>query len=311
MSTFREIVSFQNQCSLYRLSDFFDRGQILNNGQFISTQLVDTRIPKSITFCRSARFCDIINKNKNIRCVITGADVVKLLDPELGLVVSENPDREFYRLHNQIAKRMANENLLQETGIQKTARIHTTALIESGCYIGEGVQVEPGAIILRNSYVGNNSIIGPNVVIGSDGLEFKRYDDDWLLKVVHSGGVFIGDDVEIMANSVVGKDVFMGFTVIGNGTKIGPLSNIGHRASIGEKCCFGGNSSVSGSVRVGDSVWIGPSSTIGNGISIGSGAYITMGSVVVKHVKPGGKVSGFFAVEHKKALKNHFVVKSL
>ena len=57
---------------------------------------------------------------------------------------------------------------------------------------------------------------------------------------------------------------------------------------------------VAGSTTIGDDVWIGPGASISSEIVIGNGASVTIGSVVVRDVAPGQKVTGNFAVDHKK-----------
>ena len=167
------------------------------------------------------------------------------------------------------------------------------------------MRVGPGAVVFNNSYIEDEVIIGANVVVGADGLEFRRQPDGNLLKVMHIGGVHLETGVEVMANSVLCRDVYFGYTKIGRGTKIGPLCDIGHRSKIGRNCRLAGNTTVAGSVSIGDSVWLGPSATISSQIDIGDNARVYLGAVVVKDVKPHQKVSGFYALEHSKALREH------
>lgn len=305
-----QLINLTDNKRRFTLSAFFSSDQIVRDGEFSSTQLVDTCLPESISFCKSTQYINEINGNQSITCVIVKPELKNELANNPGIVVSENPDQEFYRLHNLLSRETSFEKLIRQTGIEKSARIHPSAIVEENCYIGKEAIIGPGSIILNNTYIGHQAIIGPNVVIGSDGLECKRQIDGRLTKVDHVGGVFIGDHVEIMSSSVVARDVFVGFTIIGNGTKIGPLSNIGHRSSIGENCSIAGKSNVAGSAKLGNRIWVGPSSTVSNGVVIGDDAYISIGSTVVKDVRPGQKVTGFFAVDHNKALKNYSFVRS-
>jgi UDP-3-O-[3-hydroxymyristoyl] glucosamine N-acyltransferase len=59
---------------------------------------------------------------------------------------------------------------------------------------------------------------------------------------------------------------------------------------------------VLGSARIGDDVWIGPNATISNQVQIGDGAAVSLGSVVVRDVRSGQRVSGNFAVDHRRFL---------
>jgi len=298
-----EVEQFLNTCR-FRLSDWFESSRIVRDGEFASTQLAETTVPKSISFAEDTNYVKLINENSSVTCVVTTRELHQDFSDQFGLVLSDNPKLDFFLLHNHLAQNIFSKPIFARH-IDNTAKIHPQAFVDENCYIAEGVIVAPGAKILRNSYLDRQVIIGPNVVIGSDGLEFKRQLNDRLVKVEHVGGVYLGPGVEIMANSVVGKDVYFGFTQIGAGTKVGPLCNIGHRSKIGDNCSIAGNSTVGGSAKIGNSVWIGPSVTISSGVTVGNNAFASLGSVVVKDIDPGQKVSGLFAVDHKIALREY------
>ena len=293
----------------HKISDWFPSEKIANDGEFSFTQLVDTNKPNSICFCESPQYIKLVNSNPAITSIITKKGLVKQFNRKLGIVIAENPRLEFYSLHNALAKTIANKPLFTPR-TRTSATIHNTALVDSNCYVGRNVTIGPGAIILPNSYIDDDVIIGPNVVIGSEGLEFYEQSDNTLYKINHIGGVHLSPGVEIMANSVVSKDVFLDFTFIGNSTKVGPLCNIAHRTSIGDNCRIAGNTTIGGSAKVGNNVWLGPSVTISNGIQIGDFAKISLGSVVVKDVEPHQKISPVFAMEHFRALKLNAMVSS-
>ena len=61
---------------------------------------------------------------------------------------------------------------------------------------------------------------------------------------------------------------------------------------------------IAGHVAISDNVWVGPSVSISNRLDVGKDAYLTMGAVVVKNVSEGEKVTGNFAIPHKKFISN-------
>lgn len=292
-----------------KVSDWFPSDKILNDGEFSFTQLVDTNKPNSISYCESKKYVNLVNSNKAINCVIVSRDLRNAIERPMGIVISKYPSKAFFDLHNRLNQTIVDKPFFKPH-IQNSAKIHPTAFVDKNCFLGNEVIVGPGAIVLNNAYIDDNVVLGPNVVIGSEGLEFKRRQDGTLSKVTHIGGVYISCDVEIMANSVVSKDVYFGYTLIGSGTKIGPLCNISHRASIGQNCRIAGNTTIAGSAQIGEDVWLGPSTTISNGINIGDHAKIALGSVVVKDVESHKSVSGFFAMAHSSALKVNAFLRS-
>ena len=306
-SVFKNIFPLKEMDDFYhsfnhKISEWFKTGSVYKDGEFKFTQPVDTNKENSIIFCESLKYCNLINRNAAITCVITNKDLKKNFGIQLGIVIAEDPRGEFFSLHNSLAESI-DDKLSFTPSIENSAKIHPTAFVEKNCYVGKNVIVGPGAILLNNSYIEDEVIIGPNVVIGSEGLEFNKQSNGKLYKIKHMGGVYIRSGVEIMANTVVSKDVYFGFTFIGDGTKIGPLCNIAHRTSIGENSSIAGNTTIAGNAKLGSNVKIGPSVTISNGVQVGDHAKISLGSVVVKDVEAHQKITGFFAMEHLKALK--------
>lgn len=64
------------------------------------------------------------------------------------------------------------------------------------------------------------------------------------------------------------------------------------------------NSIVSGSTIVEKGARISPGAVIRSSKRIGENAWITLGALVTKDVEKGERVSGNFAIEHKKLLEH-------
>lgn len=131
--------------------------------------------------------------------------------------------------------------------------------------------------------IGRNVTIYDGAVIGADGQAYQRDKRGILRKFPQTGGVIIGDDVEIGSNVSIMKGTFNN-TIIGEGTKIGHLCSIGHNVIIGKHCFITTHSMLGGSSRIGDysQVWLG--ACIRDGIRIGSNVMIGMGSVVTRDI---------------------------
>ena len=74
--------------------------------------------------------------------------------------------------------------------------------------------------------LGERVLIHPGAVIGADGFGLARDGGRWL-KVPQVGGVRIGDDVEIGANTTIDRGA-MDDTVIGEGVKLDNQIQVGH-----------------------------------------------------------------------------------
>jgi len=190
--------------------------------------------------------------------------------------------------------------------------IHSSAVIEDSARLGRHVAVEPGAVVGEKVVIGDRTRIGagsvigaearigsdcnitPNVtiypgvrlgnrvivhsgaVLGSDGFGYVRdpatghYE-----KFPQIGGLEIGDDVEIGANTTVDRGA-LDLTSIGRGTKLDNLVHVGHNVRIGEDVVIAAQTGFSGSITVengaviGGQVGIGDHARIEQGVVLGS-----------------------------------------
>jgi len=216
------------------------------------------------------------------------------------MLVVDDPRWCFYSLYNEVARYRNKED--HPTIVHHTAMVSQSAYIEEkNVTIGARTVIEPGAVILGPAIIGENCIIRAGAIIGASGFEHKRTSKG-ILSVTHDGRVRIANEVEIGAGTNVAKGFHGRDTVIGDQTKVDALVHIAHAVSIGARCLIAAQAVLCGSVIVGDDVWIGPSVTISNGLKVGNGAFITIGSCVVRDVREGERVTGYFAIPHTEFL---------
>lgn len=183
-----------------------------------------------------------------------------------------------------------------------TAKVHPTAMIAQGAFLGEGVEVEEGAVIhtgtvvMAYSKIGKNTVLFPNVtiysnvslgnnvrihsgsVIGADGFGYYHHQGVHH-KIWHFGGVEIGDNVEIGANSCVDGGTFTP-TKIGPGTKLDNHVQIGHNVILGRGVMICGHVAIGGSTQVGDYTVFGGKGGSGDNYKIGAQCQIAGGALV-------------------------------
>ena len=139
--------------------------------------------------------------------------------------------------------------------------------------------------------LGSNVKIEPSVIIGASGFGFERNEQGKLEKFPQTGGVVIGNDVEIQAFSNVDRGTIDN-TIIGSGTKIDTYCHIGHNVEIGEHCEIRAKAMLAGRVKIGDYVTIAPAASIIDGVTIGNNAFVGLASVVTKDVPANTVVAG-------------------
>jgi UDP-3-O-[3-hydroxymyristoyl] glucosamine N-acyltransferase len=220
------------------------------------------------------------------------------------------------------------------TVIGTDARIGENAWIADHVSIAEGVQIGAGCVIhagvrlQRGTVIGDRVILQPNVTIGGDGFSFVTAepsnvelaretlgdapmtapaDPTW--HRIHSlGGVQIGDDVEVGANSTVDAGTIRP-TRVGQGTKIDNLVQVGHNVVIGDHCLLCAQAGVAGSTVIGDRVVVGGKAGVADNLHVGDDVVLGGGSVVLSNVPAGRVMMGYPAtkmqthVESYKALR--------
>jgi len=206
--------------------------------------------------------------------------------------------------------------------------IHPTAVIGNRCeidpsvtiaphvVIGDDVRIKKGTVIGAGSYIGNQTSIGEccrfnprvsiyheikigsrvvlhsGVVIGADGFGFERTREKIWEKIPQIGSVWIGDDVEIGANSAVDRGT-LDNTIIGNGVKIDNQVMIGHNVQIGDHTIIAGCTGIAGSTKIGRYCLIGGATAINDHIVITDNVMVAgMAMVVHSLTEPGIYASG-------------------
>lgn len=193
--------------------------------------------------------------------------------------------------------------------IDKQAIIDDDVAISSGCYIGPYVKIgsysllHPNVTIREHCVLGKRVILQPGVVIGACGFGYITDASGKHSKLNQLGGVIIGDDVEIGANTTVDRSRFKN-TEIGRGTKIDNLVQIGHGVTIGADNIIVAQTGVAGSTKTGNNVTIGGQVAIAGHLQIGDRVMIAGRSGVTKSLMDAGAYGGLPArslSEHNRA----------
>jgi UDP-3-O-[3-hydroxymyristoyl] glucosamine N-acyltransferase len=143
--------------------------------------------------------------------------------------------------------------------------------------------------------LGSRIVIHPGAVLGADGFGFAP-DRGVFVKVPQLGGVRIGDDVEIGANTTIDRGA-LGDTIVEEGVKLDNLIQIAHNARIGAHTVIAASTGVSGSVTIGRRCMIGGAVGFAGHISICDDVSIAGYSVITHTIKRPGVYSGLIPSE--------------
>ncbi|HEX8777085.1 MAG TPA: UDP-3-O-(3-hydroxymyristoyl)glucosamine N-acyltransferase [Rhodanobacter sp.] len=205
------------------------------------------------------------------------------------------------------------------------AGIHPSAVVDAGakvaagasvgpcCVIGRGAVIEDGAVLGPHCIVGEDCTVGaqsrlvarvtlvtrvtlgrrvlvhPGAVIGSDGfgLAFER--DHWV-KIPQLGGVRIGDDCEIGANTTIDRGA-LDDTVLEEDVRLDNQIQIAHNVHVGAHTAMAGCAAVAGSARIGRWCMIGGNAGVLGHLELADRVTITAKSLVTHSIREPGEYS--------------------
>jgi UDP-3-O-[3-hydroxymyristoyl] glucosamine N-acyltransferase len=187
------------------------------------------------------------------------------------------------------------------TVIAAGAQIGARCVLGPACLIGPGVRIGADCrlisrvTIVQGVTLGERVLMHPGVVIGADGFGLALDRDGWV-KVPQVGGVQIGRDVEIGANTTIDRGA-MEDTVISDGVKLDNQIQIGHNVYVGAHTAIAGCTGIAGSTRIGARCMIGGHVGIAGHIEICDDVVITGKSAVPHSIKEPGIYSGVVGLE--------------
>jgi UDP-3-O-[3-hydroxymyristoyl] glucosamine N-acyltransferase len=189
------------------------------------------------------------------------------------------------------------------------ASIGPHASIGPGCIVDDGAVVGPGCVLVEDCTVGAGSEllarvtlvarvrlgcrvrIHPGAVIGADGFGLAMDAGRWA-KVPQLGGVRIGDDCEIGANTTIDRGAIED-TVLEEDVRLDNQIQVGHNVHIGAHTAMAGCVAVAGSARIGRHCLIGGGVGIVGHIEICDRVTVTARSLVTHSItRPGEYSSG-------------------
>lgn len=193
--------------------------------------------------------------------------------------------------------------------IDPTAAIEAYAVIESDavigagvtvgahcfigarCVIGEGGWLAPRVTLYHDVKIGKRVVIQSGAVIGGEGFGFAMDKGNWF-RIAQIGGVTLGDDVEIGANTTVDRGA-LADTVIGNDVKLDNQIMIGHNVQVGDHTAMAACVGISGSTKIGKRCIIGGSVGMAGHLEICDNVMLTGMTMVTRSIsEPGTYSSG-------------------
>ena len=188
--------------------------------------------------------------------------------------------------------------------IGNNVKIYPLSYIGDDAVIGDNTVIYPGVKLYAMTHIGRSCIIHSGAVIGADGFGFVPQTDGTFKKIPQIGNVFIGDDVEIGANTTIDRST-MESTKIHNGVKLDNLIQIAHNVEVGENTAMAAQSGVAGSAHVGKNCIIAGQVGISGHLTVADHTTIGPQSGLTKGVsEPGKSIMGAPAYDYSKYMKD-------
>lgn len=175
------------------------------------------------------------------------------------------------------------------TTIAAGAVVGAGCAIGEDCIVGEECDIGPRVTLVRRIRLGKRVLIHPGAVLGADGFGLAMEGGRWL-KIPQLGGVVIGDDCEIGANTTIDRGA-LDDTVLEEDVRLDNQIQIGHNAHIGAHTAMAGCSAVAGSARIGRYCLIGGGAGVLGHLELCDRVIVTAMSLVTHSIREPGEYS--------------------
>jgi UDP-3-O-[3-hydroxymyristoyl] glucosamine N-acyltransferase len=286
---------------------------------------LESATPDSITFLADERYASRLGKSRAGAVIVgesarpaTGIPRVVCADPHAYFArVSElfNPPREVCPGSHPSAVIDASAVISpgaqigplavigRNVEIGEGSKIGASCCVGNNTRIGRHARLEANVTIYHGCTIGDRVIVHSGVVIGADGFGLAMEHGRWI-KVPQIGGVVIGNDVEIGANTTIDRGALED-TVIEEGVKLDNQIQIGHNVRIGAHTAIAACTGIAGSVKIGRHCRIGGAAGIAGHIVITDHVDISGYTAVTKSIDRPGRYSGLYGFEpHARWRKN-------
>jgi len=182
--------------------------------------------------------------------------------------------------------------------ISRDTILDSHVIAEEGCSIGSGCWIKSQVMISHGCQLGDRVIIHPGVVIGADGFGLARDVNGWI-KVPQLGGVRIGDDCEIGANTTIDRGT-LDDTVLEKDVRLDNQIQIAHNVHIGAHTVMAGCSAVAGSAKIGKNCLIGGGVGIIGHLEVCDNVTLQSMALVTHSIKKPGSYSSVAPLQDTK-----------
>ena len=288
-------------------------GELLGDGELRIARIatLEGATPDAISFLANPKYRAQLATTQ-AGCVIVGPAARDEAAARGAAIVTPDPYAYYARLSQWWARTMrpqAPGGIHPSAVVDASAQVAADAVIGPLCVIGAGVRIGAGTrlsahvTVYDGCSIGERCIVHAGVVIGADGFGFAPVKGEGGLryeKIAQLGGVRIGNDVEIGANTCIDRGA-LDDTVIEDGVKLDNLIQVGHNVRIGANSAMAGCVGIAGSAVIGQRCTVGGGAIVLGHLTLADDVHISAASVVMRSIRRPGQYSGVFPIDDNAA----------
>ena len=284
-------------------------GELVGDGSRVMTRIatLEGATPDAIAFLANPRYRAQLETTQ-AGCVIVAPALRDEAARRGAAIVTPDPYLYYARLTQwwvQVARPA------DPVGVHPSAVVHSSARVDPSASIGPltsigaaatvGAATRIGArvVIGDGCHIGQRCIVHPGAVIGADGFGFAPAQGRWE-KIEQLGGVRIGDDVEIGANTCIDRGA-IDDTVIEDGVKLDNLVQIGHNVRVGAHSAMAGCVGIAGSTRIGAHCTFGGGAIVLGHLELADNVHVSAATTITRSIREPGQYSGVYPFDDNAA----------
>jgi len=313
-------------------------GELRGDPEHLITRIgpLDTAGVDAITFVAQAKMRPLLEASL-AGAIVLAPSLITAAPDGRQLVVTDDPYLYFARLTQWWAKRLRpapaadihpSAFVDRQATVSPSAVVGPFVVIERGAVIGDRAQLGAHSVIGADSHVGADTLLHPRVtiapgcrvgercviqsgaVIGADGFGIAPTQGRWE-RIEQLGGVRIGNDVDIGANTCVDRGALED-TVLEDGVKLDNQIQIGHNVHVGAHTVMAACVGVADSTKIGQHVMVGGAAMINGHIEISDGVTVSAATMVMHSLRKKGIYTAVFPIdEHNSWEKNAATLRNL
>ncbi len=170
--------------------------------------------------------------------------------------------------------------------IEDDVVIGPNCVVGPDCVVGAGSRLVAQVTLVLRVRLGKRVLIHPGAVLGADGFGLAFDNGHWI-KIPQLGGVRLGDDCEVGANTTIDRGALED-TILADDVRLDDHIHIAHNVEVGAHTVMAGFTGVAGSAKIGSYCQFGARAGVFGHLEITDKVTLTGCAVATGNIREGG-----------------------